>query len=481
MKKIGRIAAAAIAAAMSLSMMGVNTYAASSETAYEAMNAIGTGWNLGNTLDCSGSWIKGDVSAYETAWGNPVTTKEMITAVKKAGFNAVRVPVTWDAHIDKNGNIDKKWLDRTREIVDYVISQDMYCILNVHHDGGSDGWLVASNKEYNNNKARFSGLWKNIAVSFKDYGDKLMFESFNEVLDANNNWGTPGKEACEAINSYNSLFVETVRKTGGNNKERNLVLQTYASNGSDKNVMNYFKIPEDTAENHLIVQVHCYDPVGFTSKDATWTKMTDKWGSDADKKALDKYFSTLKGYSDKWGVPIIVGEYGSMDKNNTKDRASHAGYFVSAGEKQGINCFLWDDGGNYKLLDRNNCKWVNDDIVKAITGSAETGNVTGNKSSEKTGGSSKTEKTAALALKATANGSKVTLTWNKVEGADAYRVYVYNAKTGKYKKIATVSGTKKTITGLASGKYKYKVAAVEKKDGKYKNMETSKAASVTVK
>ncbi|MBQ7782696.1 MAG: cellulase family glycosylhydrolase [Oscillospiraceae bacterium] len=122
--------------------------AAKSETADAAVSAMTAGWNLGNTLDSCGEWIglytQGLPSDYETAWGNPITQKKMITAVKNAGFNSVRVPVTWSEHIDDKGNIDKKWLDRVQETVDYVISQDMYCILNVHHDAGSDCWLEAS-------------------------------------------------------------------------------------------------------------------------------------------------------------------------------------------------------------------------------------------------------------------------------------------------------------------------------------------------
>ncbi len=123
------------------------------ETAESTVGAINAGWNLGNSLDSFGEWIgiytSGKPSDYETAWGNPVTNEKLITAIKNAGFNAVRVPVTWAEHIDNSGNIDKVWLDRVQEVVDYVISQDMYCVVNVHHDADADGWLEASAKCYN--------------------------------------------------------------------------------------------------------------------------------------------------------------------------------------------------------------------------------------------------------------------------------------------------------------------------------------------
>ena len=227
---------AVICAAMLFTALAVPAEAAEPiETAEKAVEAINAGWNLGNALDSCGEWIglytDGKPSSYETAWGNPVTAKKLITAVKKAGFNAVRVPVTWAEHIDDSGNIDKEWLDRVQEVVDYVLSQDMYCILNVHHDAGADGWLEASAECYKKNSKKFAALWKNIALRFRDCGGKLIFEGFNEMLDSNNSWtDAKANDAYTAVNDFNQLFVDTGRKTGVNNAERNRMVQVYAVN-----------------------------------------------------------------------------------------------------------------------------------------------------------------------------------------------------------------------------------------------------------
>src|SRR5690349_9464081 len=54
---------------------------------------MGIGWNLGNTLEATGDWIKStSTHDYETAWGNPVTTKAMIDGIKASGFKTVRIP-----------------------------------------------------------------------------------------------------------------------------------------------------------------------------------------------------------------------------------------------------------------------------------------------------------------------------------------------------------------------------------------------------
>ena len=441
------------------------------QSAKEYTDSITVGWNLGNTLDTTGDWIKlytkNKSADYEKAWGNPITTKEMITVVKKAGFNAVRVPVTWADHMDSSGNVDKEWMERVQEVVDYVISQDMYCILNVHHDGGSDGWIVADPDMVKKNGAKFSKLWKQIAVRFKNYGNKLSFESFNEVLDKNDNWNSSGKDAYRAINDLNQLFVDAVRATGGNNSKRNLIIQSYAAS-SDTGCLNNLSVPSDTAENHIIAEVHSYDPVSFCWKEASWTTLTDVWGSASDKAEIDKLISKIADYSKKSGIPVILGEFASEDKNNDSERAQHASYVVSKAAENGIKCFWWDTG-NMALIDRVNLKVLHPKVVNAMMKAVGT-------SSKTTANAADT--TSEIKLSGKKTSSSVKLTWTKADGAYGYKVYEYNAETGKYVKKAYIKGTSKSFSGLSAGKHKYIVIAYTK-DGK--KVSTSNAVTVTIK
>ncbi len=371
MKKIvSLISASALALTLA-----VTASAADCESAEQAVKNINVGWNLGNTFDCVGDWISGGPSAYETAWGNPVVNEQLIAGVKAAGFNTIRLPVTWDAHIDDNGNIDKEWLDRVQEVVDYIIDAELYCVLNVHHDGGSDGWLVASDECLASKGKRFEGLWKNIAERFKDYDEKLIFESFNEVLDANDSWTTSKtSEGYAAVNKLNQMFVDAVRATGGSNATRNLMVQSYSAGCADATLRN-LELPEDKADGHLIVQVHNYDPQGFTWTDATWTTMTDQWGSDNQLDTIEYLFEVLGDYSEQYDVPFVVGEFGAQSKNNDKERAEYAAFFVSEGAKAGVKCFWWDNGvaNEYRIFDRNTGAATAPEVVKALVDNAEGG------------------------------------------------------------------------------------------------------------
>ncbi len=337
------------------------------ETAEQAVNNITAGWNLGNTFDSYGK-ITGEYSTekYETLWHSPVITREMIAEVRAAGFNAMRLPVTWDAHTDEYGNIRREWSERVAQVADYALDEGMYCIINVHHDSGPGGWLYADEDNFKRNSLRFAGIWRSIAEYFRDYGERLMFEGFNEMLDAAISWTEPENDASyDVVNRYNRLFVETVRSTGGNNAFRNLVLQTY-SGGESRRTLDAFALPADSVEGHLILQVHNYDPQGFCWLKAKGQVLRESWGDEEDIKQIDRLIVRLSGFRERISVPVIIGEYGSQDKGNEDYRAAHAGYLVSAAAAAGVKCFWWDTTGEFGLLDRANCRMMCPKIIAAI-------------------------------------------------------------------------------------------------------------------
>lgn len=323
-------------------------------TGYEL---IGAGWNLGNSLDTIDNKKltenqareigKDSVSHYyENLWGNPVTTRDMIKKVKEAGFKTVRVPVTYSDHIDKNGVIDSKWLARVKEIVDYVIDEDMKCIINLHHDVGVNARINAEPSQYEENKKQLQTNWKQIAEYFKDYNDLLMFEGFNEILDRKNNWDCKGQEYIDTVNKLNQDFVDIVRSTGGNNNTRYLIVNTYAA-ATSSNVIEGFKLPQDDKKNKLIVQVHCY------------SKVED----------LPEVFKRLKENFVDENIPLVIGEMGMSfkDSQNDDQQLLFAKKFVELAKKYNIGYCYWDDGKDFKLLDRRKNVWNHEDIVRELT------------------------------------------------------------------------------------------------------------------
>ncbi len=323
---------------------------------------ITIGWNIGNSLDASGQGINS-----ETSWGNPAVTKELILEVKKAGFDAVRVPTTWFNHVDKDFNIDEAWLDRVQTVVDYAYDEGMYVILNAHHENWNDPY-ESTLKDV---KKKIKKLWTQIADRFEGYGRRLIFEGMNEPRWRNTQfeWNGGSSEGRRVVNKYNEEFVKTVRAAGGNNRYRALMIPTYAASSGG---LNSFTVPDDDS---IIVSIHAYSPY-FFAMDANGTNKFDPkssnstgeltWLSD---KLHDEFISK--------GVGVIIGECGTINKNNLADRLNWAGYFPKVFGENGIPIFLWDNNAfgtgteTFGLLNRTTLKWEYPDYIKKLVKTAK--------------------------------------------------------------------------------------------------------------
>ena len=320
------------------------------------------GWNLGNSLEAEGT---------ETSWGNPATTADMIKAIKAEGFNAVRIPVRWGQHCDMpTMTIDEKWLSRVKEIVDWCLAEDMYVIINTHHDLWLEHYPTNAKKAELNEK--LGKLWTNIATAFADYDGRLAFAGLNEV-NAEGNWGlTPTQENYDVTNSFNQTFVDAVRATGGNNALRNLIVQSYRCNPTMG--LTNLVVPTDPTPNRLSVEFHYYDPYSYCSGAAGsynyWGIAFSDKGTvtpDGNEKSLANFFLTIR---EKWweqGLGVVIGEYGCSCHYTTADKATQEAnmqYYmkclVSEARKNGFAAFVWDNNayGNgsekFGIFDRKN-------------------------------------------------------------------------------------------------------------------------------
>lgn len=389
----------------SMMLVGASVWAQDFESADQAVANMRLGWNLGNTLDSNSGdlenmwiemWTDRTPTAYETAWGQPVTRPELFRLFKEAGFNAIRVPVTWYPHMEARFDteltwdpaadpigtqIQTDWMQRVHEIVDYVINEGMYCILNIHHDTGAatTHWLIAGEDEYAAQRDRFESVWTQIAEEFKDYDEHLIFEGYNEMLDSYNSWcfasfATSSKynasvatSAYNAINSYAQSFVNAVRATGGNNSKRNLIVSTYGAcsgegtwNSHLQDPLKQMKLPDDSASDHLIFEVHSYTDLAG--------------GLNSAKNSVTKMMSGLRTNLAAKGAPVIFGEWGSTNGDDYYNRRDNmlafARYFVEQAKANDFGTFYWmglSDGEARSVPEFNQPDLV-DAIVKGYYG-----------------------------------------------------------------------------------------------------------------
>lgn len=332
---------------------------------------MGLGWNLGNSLESIGRGSSSNITDFETYWGNPVVTESLIKAVKAKGFKTIRIPVSWYEHVSyANGNytIDSKWLARVKQVVDYAYNNDMYVILNVHHENWINRGDFASS--YGSMSAELKAIWKQIATYFSNYDQRLIFEGMNEPRAKGTNIEWTGNTNCyQVVNKLDADFVKTVRSVSSPYKNtRLLMIPDYAAS-CYSSIYSYLQVPDD---KYVAVSIHAYSPYDFAMGNGDHMNFNSNYQA-----ALDTIFSDMRSYFINKGIPVVLGEFSASNYNNTSARVSWAKYYMNLAKESGIPCVLWDNNAisngsdsseAHGYINRSNLKWYSgsEDVVNAL-------------------------------------------------------------------------------------------------------------------
>jgi len=359
-------------------------------SAHDLVARMGVGWNLGNTFDAysssssAGGRLTGDITAIETAWvgqGNE-TTQSLIQTIKSFGFDTIRIPVTWHkvADPDDNWKIREDWLERLKTVVDWIMEEDMFVIINSHHD--DNYYLLAEGDatlDEHEGRQFVLNIWSQVVSVFNDdYDEKLIFEALNEPRTrgvSHEWWGEVPQSELDNLNILCQVFVDTVRASGGNNQHRVLMIPTYAASIRPHS-LNGFVIPGDplNSVNKIIMSVHTYAPFEWAhnGKDTYKGASSMQWD-----------FSSIEQAAQRLDIPVILGEWasiatatGSADQElRDSQRVEHAEDFVREASRRGFVCIWWDNGGfnegdhSFGIIRRDYPHEVNDisqEIISAI-------------------------------------------------------------------------------------------------------------------
>lgn len=351
-----------------------------SETVSEAIRKMGVGLSLCTTYE------ELPYEGYQVDRNDPLTYERMYNAevlpitfetFYKAGFRSVRIPVTWFLHMDDTGSdIDEVWMKHIEKVVGMALDAGLYCIINVHHDTGTrsqqGSWLYADWKNYETISADFKNIWEQIALRFRDYDYRLLFEGYNEILDETKRWFDPTtSDGYTAANALNQDFVNVVRRTGGRNASRNLLVTTYSASTWEK-ALKSFVMPMDILPDHLAVQVHSYLPAKFVTANADHREEF----YESDIAEIDAMFALVKTHILDKGYPCVLGEYGAYPRKNADGslntphdihRGRHAAVYTRKCLELGIAPIYW-----YNPMANYHFKWghwtfvpVKDSLIKA--------------------------------------------------------------------------------------------------------------------
>ncbi len=340
------------------------------------VEGMGTGWNLGNTLDAHG--ISG--LGTETYWGQPKTTQAMMQGLYDAGIRTVRIPVSWHNHVNAAYTVDVEWMARVREVVDYAIDEGLYVIINIHHDN-EEGFYFPDQQHRERSIAYVTRIWKQIALEFRNYDDKLVFELLNEprLVGYSNEWNWSDSDsllskAAELIAEMEQAALDAIRATESNNTERFVMITPYVASPWAA-LSGKFAIPNDSADDKLILSVHAYTPYVFAMEDPGVKVFMSAHTSD-----IDNFMGQLNAtFVSGKGMPVIIGEYGATNKNNLSDREDWFSYYVAKARSYGMLTVLWDNGNHevppsgefselYGFYNRTAQSWYFPTILTAILG-----------------------------------------------------------------------------------------------------------------
>lgn len=350
------------------------------ETAFQTAANISMAINIGNTLEAIGG---------ETAWGAAKINADYIRSIRESGFDAVRLPVAWYNHSDKNTlKIDESWMNRVDEVVQLCIANGLYVFMNIHWD---EGWMELNIDSYSPDVDRIQReLWTQIADRFKDYDKHLVFCGANEA-------GQDTQASADALRAYMQTFIDVVRASGSNNANRVLVVQ---SPGTDiDRAVKYCagNLPKDKVADRMMLEVHCYDPSDFTilQNDGEWganSKVRYFWGQDyhtgtdrdctwGEENHIDTQMQKLKANFVDKGIPVIIGEFGcgrrrsfvaSIDEDRHRaSRCYYHSYIVKSAKTNGAVPFLWDTPN--EMFNRQTGAVIDPDNLAAIQQGAANG------------------------------------------------------------------------------------------------------------
>ena len=353
------------------------------------ISSLSNGWNLGNTLDANST---GDNSnkglSTEKSWGMPETSQAMIRAVAERGFKSIRLPVSWHNHITEGTNytIDSAWMARVKTVVDWSLEAGLKVIINIHHDNLSESQMASTYgfcvPASSSSQLKITSLnyiravWRQVAEAFREYDERLVFELLNEprAVGTAYEWNGSGANVGNAnkiIMDYEKAALDEIRKSGGKNATRYVMVPPYAASPS---MTEGWALPSDSASGKLIVSLHAYTPYEFCMSDMSVTS----FGS-SQKGSIDWLFSSISSAYTSKGIRVVIGEASASDKGNTTERKKWAEYYFGKAKALGIPVFLWDNmatldnqrsndpGERHGYFNRNNLSWYFPEIISVIT------------------------------------------------------------------------------------------------------------------
>jgi endoglucanase len=341
------------------------TSAASPAPAASTRPPLGRGMNLGDALD----------APTEGEWGVVLQAEDFV-AVKRAGFDHVRVPVRFNAHAAAAApyTVDATFFARVDWAIQQALANRLAVIVDFHH-------YMELMTNPDENRDRFLGIWKQVAERYRTQPDSVYFELLNEPNGA------------LVADKWNAIAADAMRIVRASNPTRAVVMEGVFW-ASAKNLRDTLVVPD--GDPNVVGSFHMYQPILFTHQGASFmgpeyqtrgvvfpgpppTPLTPvpgaasvQWVSHwfqryneasaetnpSGPRTIAEELEMAKVWADRHHLPVYLGEFGADDVADADSRARWTHMVRTAAEQRGFSWAYWDDSGSFKALDRATHTWV---------------------------------------------------------------------------------------------------------------------------
>ena len=226
------------------------------------------------------------------------------------GLDHVRIPMDYNVLEEADGALSREGFDRISRAVGWCQARGLKVVLDLHKTAGYSFDADEHEGGFFHSEAyqeRFYRLWEGLAERFND-PDRIAFELLNEVTDPS------------VIGEWNRIAAECIRRIR-RIAPRSLILVGSYWNNSPLAVKDL----DQPADDRVIYNFHCYDPLNFTHQGATWVPQLDISKRVSFEEAeitpalFEELFESAIRTAEERGAALYCGEYGVIEEATPED------------------------------------------------------------------------------------------------------------------------------------------------------------------
>ena len=264
---------------------------------------------------------------------NEFIKEEDFATIASWKLDHVRIPVDYNVLDDGRG------YEKLDFAVEMCRKYGLKMVLDLHKTAG-----FSFDKEHGESgffdsesyQERFYALWDTLARRYGSLTDLMVFELLNEVTEP------------RFIDTWNRISNECIRRIRAIAPDMIILVGSYWNNSASA-----VKDLDAPADDKVIYNFHCYEPLAFTHQGAYWVDTLDRDArvsfeeSGTTEEYFEEMFASAIEKANSHNTPLYCGEYGVIELAQPEDIVKWVKTINAVLDRHGIARALW----SYKQMD----------------------------------------------------------------------------------------------------------------------------------